>query len=104
MTDQPMASRFISNPQATAEHAYRKNYEGEWGLKASTEDAVAAILVCLRPDRFPTSASAIYQMREGEQAEQFETVINALWEDECNGMDVPELITRLLPRLAEVMS
>lgn len=85
--------------QHEATTAYLAAYEGPWGLKASPEDALLAIICSLDP-QFPQGADGIYAIRADQQLTALTDYLNDLAID---GLYVPELVSLVLSRLIPLL-
>lgn len=101
------ADSLSAQPQSTdrvviAAAAYFETFQGPWGLKASTEDAMLSVLVALYPSDYPAhDAAGIYKIRDDAR---MCAVAERLWDDlECQGLDPAEIATELVPMLDDAM-
>ena len=93
-------------PNATAESrieiaaaAYQAPYDDpEWGLKASTEDAILSVLVALYPGEYPVAdADNIYKLRQDERLNDLADHVYTSME--CEGLEVDQIAERLVPEI-----
>lgn len=84
--------------RATA--AYEKVYEGAWGLKASEEDALLAVINATYPE-FPTGSDGIYALRD---VQPLVDLAAWLWDHAVEAGSARSIVEALLPRLDKVMS
>jgi hypothetical protein len=81
----------------TAENAYLSVYNGDWGLKASDEDAILAVIVAVYPKAgFTKDGSGIEKFRADDR---LKTVSDWLYEFGATGAEESEIAAGLLERL-----
>jgi hypothetical protein len=86
---------------AIAAAAYLETYQGPWGLKASSEDALLNILSWLWPDDWTSSGGGIEKLRAHPELSKLSTV---MWEElECEAMTPREIAEGILPKIDAVL-
>ena len=81
-----------------AEAAFLACYEGPWGIKASEEDAMLAILRADRPDLEAGGYLSIYALRGNERMVKLTEQLGELMQD---GLSAREIIEGILAKIDE---
>lgn len=88
---------------SVAATAYERVYEGDWGLKASEEDALLGVLCALYPFDFPEDAEGIYKIRATPSLVDLADWLGENAADLYGDDGARDIIDALLPNLDSAM-